>query len=401
MADKYIDLPDIDHDSKDVFETSDIESDNDIQTTVNETNVNSEIDNAKLDAKRSAEKFTNNIIVGEVDIVNFLGDLGTKSLLRSGYRVQNVVETVDQKMARIKRELEEIKLSQETAKDVVNENEHEELSNIDELVTLLESIDSHNSGPDHLNYYSEKLKHIFESINLDQDDTEPPSIELTEKNESLEILSLESRINDLETLLGSETLQELQQTVRAPKTKTVQNLLNDLKRKINIIYNPEFELGKIKQEIRELNRETEKLATNRKLAQLSSQNNSSNNNFKNNSPIDTKSHRKNTFEQKIVTIFDRLDEFDNVNKIIPSLLIRLKSLHKIHADLGNTVGTVGQLDQTLNDIKSDMVTWNASLDKVNENLDQQNQIFDTNRLDIEKRLQEAIHKVDTFEQKRN
>lgn len=386
MADKYQDLPDIDHESQDVFESSDIESDLDIstsQTTVQ--NEDSDIDQSTFSSKDAKKRFANDHLVGEVDIVNFLGDISKKSLFKNGYKVTAIDETVDQKLARIKRELEEIQLIK--SKGEVEQSDQEP-SEIDSLVSLLEELSVSDRKHEEINYYNQRIKEIFSNIKVDTSEEQRTSTTDPVESSSANILLLESKLNTIENLLGSESLQQLQNSIHKPRNKTIQNHLNDLTRKINIIYNPEFQLNKIKQEIRDLNKETERLATNRKLALITSK---SNNKY---DQIQQTQQSRSTFEQKVNSLYDRIDEFDNVNAILPSLLARLKSLHKIHADIGQTVSTVNGIDQVLASMKMDMSKWNESLDKVNQDLDNRRSVFEINKKEIEDRLNQVSNKVD-------
>lgn len=387
MADKYQDLPDIDHESQDVFESSDIESDLDIsasQTTV-QNEEDSDIDQSTFSSKDAKKRFANDHLVGEVDIVNFLGDISKKSLFKNGYKVTAIDETIEQKLARIKRELEEIQLIK--SKEEVEQSDQEP-SEIDNLVSLLEELSVSDRKHEEINYYNQRIKEIFSNIKVDTSEEQRNSKTDPIESSSANILLLESKLNTIENLLGSESLQQLQNSIHKPRSKTIQNHLNDLTRKINIIYNPEFQLNKIKQEIRDLNKETERLATNRKLALITSK---SNNKY---DQIQQTQQSRSTFEQKVNSLYDRIDEFDNVNAILPSLLARLKSLHKIHADIGQTVSTVNGIDQVLESMKMDMSKWNESLDKVNQDLDNRRSIFEINKKEIEDRLNQVSNKVD-------
>lgn len=387
MADKYQDLPDIDHESQDVFESSDIESDLDIsasQTTV-QNEEDSDIDQSTFSSKDAKKRFANDHLVGEVDIVNFLGDISKKSLFKNGYKVTAIDETIEQKLARIKRELEEIQLIK--SKEEVEQSDQEP-SEIDNLVSLLEELSVSDRKHEEINFYNQRIKEIFSNIKVDTSEEQRNSKTDPIESSSANILLLESKLNTIENLLGSESLQQLQNSIHKPRNKTIQNHLNDLTRKINIIYNPEFQLNKIKQEIRDLNKETERLATNRKLALITSK---SNNKY---DQIQQTQQSRSTFEQKVNSLYDRIDEFDNVNAILPSLLARLKSLHKIHADIGQTVSTVNGIDQVLESMKMDMSKWNESLDKVNQDLDNRRSIFEINKKEIEDRLNQVSNKVD-------
>lgn len=379
--DKYSDLPDIDECSRDVYETSDVESDTDAPL---DSDTNPDIDNTKSDTKTARDRFHRDVITGEIE---FLGDIRNRR--SQGYSVALVDETREEKLARIRRELEELKQTdgQETGG---------EAREIDELVVVLERLQN-DTGP--TGYYEKRIDDIFKmdleaasesTDNVKEGANVPENVpEGHTKQRSVprgsrksgdipgkmigapEVLLLESRVHSLESVLGYDTVDQ------GSAPRSIQNQINDLTRKINIIYNPEFEIGTINQQIRELNREAEKLATNRKLAQITSAGNQ---------PV--LSTNSTSLETKVSKLYDKLPEFEAVNAKVPFIINRLKSLHKIHADLGRTIDTVGGIDQMIEELKTDMVSWNRSLQKVNTDLDNQNELFEKNKTEVEKRIAE-------------
>lgn len=360
MTDKYSDLPDIDYSSRDVFETSDVESDPDDAPLENDANP--DIDSSKADTKAARSRFSHEVISGEVE---FLGDIQYCRL--RGYNVSRVDETRDEKLARIRRELEELSGTEP-------ENVSEQ-SGIDELLTVLESIQK-NEAPQ--GYYEKRIDDVLKTEIELSTSTNNPSKETKQSSGVPDVLLLESRINALETVLGADNISQLS---AAPKS--IQNQINDLTRKINIVYNPEFEINKINQQIRELNREAEKLATNRKLALIASSGGQQ-----------VASISSTSAEVKVSKLYDKLPEFEAVNATVPSIINRLKSLHKIHADLGRTIDTVGGIDNTIEALKKDMETWSQSLQKVNQDLDKQNELFESNKAGVEKRIEEMTRVIE-------
>lgn len=387
--DKYSDLPDIDGSSRDVYETSDVESDSDAPL---DNDLNPDIDNTKSDTNAARSRFHRDVISDEIE---FLGDIRNRRL--QGYAVVRVDETREEKLARIRRELEELKQTdgQETGGQA---------KELDDLLVVLESL-KNDTGP--TGYYEKRIDDIFKMDlisarkgpdSVKEESTKPASVkegpEGSKKSDSLpeaprkpgdtpgkligglEVLLLESRVHSLESVLGYDTVD------RGSAPRSIQNQINDLTRKINIIYNPEFEIGAINQQIRELNREAEKLATNRKLAQIASAGNQH-----------IATTNSTSLETKVSTLYEKLPEFEAVNVKVPFIINRLKSLHKIHADLGRTIDTVGGIDQTIEELKTDMVSWNRSLQKVNTNLDEQNGLFERNKEEVEKRIAEMSQKL--------
>lgn len=327
--DKYEGLPDIGA-GPDVFETSSVESNGEVGV---EEDPNVDIDTQGGDLAQARGRFTHEI-VDEIDFLRSITRLG-------GMKARHVNETTDEKIARIRREIEELRL--------------EEALPVEETASLLQSIKDH---PTRLNAYHENVRTVFEQIKADFAKTKQEIA--SGQSKDLDVLNFEARMNAIETALGP---------IPEASNTSIQNHLNDLSRKVNIIYNPEFELPKIKLLIQEINKETEKLATNRKLAQFS------------NPDVELPDA-----SDKIGALYAKLDDFDRVNATVPGLLSRLRSLHRIHADLGIAVSSIGTIDTTLASLKDDMRKWNESLNSINASLDSHNQTFETNRAALEERF---------------
>lgn len=70
------------------------------------------------------------------------------------------------------------------------------------------------------------------------------------------------------------------------------------------------------------------------------------------------------------------------------LITRLKALHLVHGDVANVVGVVSSLDETLDGIKSDIVSWDTSINTLNSNLKEYETNFESNKGVITNRLDE-------------
>lgn len=347
MENKYEGLPGVDIGIQDTFETSDLDTEPEDEVRVEP---NEDIDVSAVDSDQIRKLFENNSIKRVPD---FLGSI-VKPLGDSGYAVDEVKETIDQKLARIARELQEISLERDNGDTTTKQNEE-----ITRLKALEENLNKNEGG---FNEYSVKLTELFKRKNSTPNQLEPgilPSLQPISQS-----LQLESRITELENLIG-----ETNQT-------SIQNIVHDLSRKINIIHNPEYQMMQITEKIKELDTEYEKLLTKRKLFDIEP------------SQIDVSQ------DDKINLLYSHLSDFEQVNNAVPLIIRRLKSLNVVHSDLSNSVDVVNNLDDILQEMKLDFNRWNESLEVVNTSLDNNQSLFDSNKQTILDQLDQLTSKVD-------
>lgn len=389
MTAKYAGLPDIEEGTRDIFETSDVESE-----PVSETveSANDDINTTEITTKNAQKRFENDVLEGFLGPVDFLGSVAAAGSGFQGYNVTKVDETPSQRLARISRELDELRTVYD-ANGASNDTENE----MDRLVGVLETLNAGKTDQP-LGVYNDRIRAVFDQIShhiqVENTPTEagnaPAALSEPKRPSDAEILGLESRLTAIEGLVGAESVQELQRApADARATRTIKHHLNDLTRRVNIVYNPEFELGTIKNEIKELNREAEKLATSRKLAQLTMQTGSA--------VVQTPSVRSTGFEAKVDALYTRLDEFDKVNSVVPHVLSRLKALHRVHSDMATSVDAVTTLDDTISGIKRDLLAWDLSVNALNAQVDEQSAVFEKNCATVEAQVAAMVSRIEKLE----
>lgn len=336
---KYEGLPGIDTGVADTFETSDIDSDSDPEVIPLS---NEDIDTTPVDTDLIRKNLeTNNLN----RIPNFSGDITTR-LGYSGYSNINQ-ESIEEKLARIARELEEI--------ENVPQN-----SKIDRLKLWRDKIDTKKD----FDIYTKELTSLFDHLSI----KEFTKSDVTQSNQyprvNNEILQLESKLNDLESYIGGN------------RTNSIKDTLSDLTRKVNIIHNPEYKIDDVHDKIKELDKEYEKILAKRKLFDIDSVEIEENSN------------------EKIDKLYENLPNFEKCNATIPLILKRLKTLHQVHSDLGNSVNIVKNLDSTLKKMDFDYNQWNDSLKIVNKTLSTYESSFDENKTVILSQLDKLSERFD-------
>lgn len=330
-----------------VFETSDVESFEELSTPV-ESNEN--ITRDPLDPTSARDKFEQHAIVDSLEVVDFLGSIwGTQN----GYSVRKVRETPNQRLLRIRGELEQIKLESEPG-------EVKELQ--DELHKLLQQAELPG-------LYQELFEDAFGRLTADITEVAESEVRLpdeSKRRENSDFLELEKRVSHIEQRIGvPEVLLE----------NSLRNHVNDLARKIDVLYDPEHDMKHMKSELKRANKELETLAANRRLALLS---------------LDGKSEPMaiQPFHMKVDSIYSKLPEMEKVAPIVPLLTLRLRSLHQVHAELAHSVECIGQIDKNISDMDMEMKKWNESLDEVARGIKEHLSVFEQNRAAAETRLSE-------------
>jgi nuclear migration protein JNM1 len=351
---KYDGLPDIDLTVQDTFETSDVDDSSDGESDVPQST--DEIDYSTVNTMDATVKFETTTTKP-----NFLGSI-VADLATSGY---NGTETVDEKLARIARELDELRLQNTTTEQTITANS---------LETIVSDL-KYNDYGQRLNKLLEAMEQSHNVGDENRSVAEPTSVGTARGSVSgsvsrgavpeSAILLLESKISKLEHTIGLDLTQN----------KSVANTVADLSRKINIVHNPEYSIDKVSAKIEQINQHYDTLINKSKLFDIEE-------------VVPPVSQ-----ETKIDELYANLVHFESINKTVPMILRRLKSLNTIHHDLGHTVTTVGQIDGVINDIKMDLAKWNTSLSTVQKKLDAYETDAAANHDFVTKKLDELTQRL--------
>ncbi|EMG46566.1 hypothetical protein SBY92_002719 [Candida maltosa Xu316] len=338
---KYSDLPGIELEGQEVFESSDIETEVELTT---ESDSAPDIENENIDVEHSKNTFARNEIFDSTTY-DFSGNVSRIN----GYHVNQVAETNTEKLARIARELQEIKMQEDsTTKSTVNQM----LETLNQLKLSNGGSTSGIKGPGNL---------LVDDL-FNQKISTTPLVSTNIKN----LVDIEQRLDTLESTVGSrDTSKPLQLTIQ------------DLHRKISLLDNPEYNFGVIQEEINKLNKELEQLELKKKALNID----------------DTIVVEK---SDKIDELYEKLPNVNKYNQLAPMLLSRLKTLSVIHQEMESTIDLSGSIEQTLENLKQDMKIWDESINKLNERIESQEENFEKNSSIVQERINDLILKVDTL-----
>lgn len=358
---KYSDLPDIDNEGQEVFESSDVESE--IELPI-ETKHDPDIEISSINVEESKELFARNEIIDTTSF-DFLGNLSRLN----GYSVAQVEETTEEKLSRISRELEEIKLQDQTASAS---------QQVDQLLTILSELKSENNTTTNKLLRSDQLKidSLFKHIESDT-----PAVASQNFNR---LIDLENRLSVLESAVGG--------TEDITTTTSIQLTINDLLRKISIIENPEYNFDKIRQEVDKLTKELEELDLKRKVLDIDIDNDHDHNDDTSKTTTTTTI----TKQDKIDELYEKLPQINKYNQVAPMLLTRLKTLNSIHQEMKNNIDLSNGIDQILNDVQLDLKNWDQTIIKLNDRINDYEDNFAKNSTIVQERISDLILKVDSL-----
>ena len=378
MTSKYINLPDIDTESPQVFESSEIETEEALSHSSSNLENGSSIDSNDISTKQAKEKFSN-VIIDEDDI-DFSGD-ASNSNANHGFTVRKVSETFEQKLARISREMEELKF--ETSASTPQEKDR-----YDSLTTLLSKITQSSTNDkmegQKFNQHLARMNNVFDELASNIENMSlclKKTVAKPRLVDTLAVLKLEKRIYAIENRIGEKYLGDCS---FSHKDTTIRSHIAELNRMANLIYNPEYNLNLLAGKVAEINSQYESLLSKERLLGVVQTDIS----YGQTTQID------NDESAKIHELHQYMKEFEQINHTIPLILKRLKSLHSVHMDIANSVNTVDHIDNILNNMKMDMVKWNQSLDNVQSNVENSSQSFERSKGDISKSLKSLSEKVD-------
>lgn len=357
-----------------VFETSDVESLEDITSQAIETRLPEhenalEISEEGFSASSVRERFESYAIL-EPQSINFLGSVTKRGLGESGIPVVRWAETKEQKLSRIEQEVIELM-----------EGEAEERLRVDKILKSLHSI-TQNNGEN--GYYNQKMKEALELLASSetkitqlvgasfQANLEDITIQNRKNSGSRQIMGeiteLEARISKIEASVGS--VDDISQ-------KNLRVHINDLERKVNVVLDPNHALEPAIHKVTKLSKSLENLLANERKVDLHLGDRAGTTGMKS---ADT------PFEMKVNRIYSKLPQIETANEQLPFLINRLRSLHETHSSLATSVAVTGSVDQTLHALQQDMQDWQKNLQEISECLDTREANFATNSALVDRKL---------------
>jgi nuclear migration protein JNM1 len=256
-------------------------------------------------------------------------------------------ETVEEKIARLKREVEEVK------QELVNDGLQEQLVGLQAILDELKI--SKRNEP-------KLYRELGQIPNVDI-----PSHEISDTNAYNSLTTLESRLTALEERVGVESVYS--------EPKPISVMLNDLQRKVSLLTSNPTALQTAVTNLKEI------------ITLISTVKNSGSGK----SPLPTQ------MESKINQLYEKLPVINNISGTVPVIIERLKSLQGVHTDASDVRLTVRDMDATIDDLKMDVKKWMNSLEAVEEKIRSFGEKTELNKSELDKWLTKIEHRVNTTE----
>lgn len=328
---KFGDLPGIDIDSQEIYESSDVENEN---PTDEERQEQAPPD---INLEPLQAQFV------DIEITDKEYDFSGNLLNQRGFQVGKKKETKMEKLARIKRELEEIQ-----------QEEGPECSDADELLSAFNAL---NASPSQRKFPTE------EELKIDEILIPPPEPVHATSQQIAKFVNLENKLNRLETQLGTDHRQ----------SRPLQHSINEIIRKLDIINHAEHNADSIKSKIETTGKEMEKLELNKRLFGWEDV------------PVPK--------NEKIDELYNILPDLKTYCTVAPTILERIKGLSGIHNELEESLNFATNLNQLIGDLGQDIREWDKSLNSLNRSLETLKETFEENCSRYETRLDELEKRI--------
>lgn len=316
----FDDLSDIDHNSKEVYETSDVEESFDIQD--DSIKKRDSISEPIFDLDKSRAVFETKMI--DAHVTDFSDRIDR---VDQTYETYDVKETIPNKLSRIRKELEELE-------DELDEGEVD-ADEVKRLQQLFEKLNSRTRD-----------KKVVVLKDLKSENNDIVIDKFINKEDPEQVVELDKRINKLERTIGDELFDN-----------SIQSMVNDLFRKFKLLSNDQDSLHKINSIIDEVNLKFEKSITTRR----------SLDNIQNEISEETKFN-------EIYMKFNKAQDFENE---LPFIIKRLESLNDVHQKLSNSVNFTESMEQDIITMSKDIENWEGSLTKLETKLNDLATSFET------------------------
>ncbi|KAG4302259.1 hypothetical protein PCK1_001531 [Pneumocystis canis] len=393
---KYSTLPGIDM-GKDVYETPDLVEDLWTQSStlsIDSGTINEDISNDRLNLCMAKNRFLKEQVnADDADFSGRVGQKNGKSYVTKNFHDYGVIEeTVDEKLARLKRELEEVreelnyrKLKDNSIENVSLNKSFADLNELDfqvvelqnqakksAIVTLAKRLEEFDLLEPLKDEKEKNTTEILDSLNnqsLKYTLNYNPSFK--EKHTEYDISDLENRLTLLEKSLGINHMHSYM--LQTPILPT----LSHLNSKIKLLTSSQSYIDSITKKVKDLVTEMEILSE--KKSKLD--------------PEVTESASISQ-EQKIDALYSSLETIESIFPILPNLLDRLKALRIVHADAATVTTGFKDCTERQKIIQEELIELKDTLERVESTMKESKGIIQSNMKEIENMVKELEQKIE-------
>lgn len=352
-------------DSVEVYETSDTEvsqfqfqddnnNNNQKDNTTNDENKRNSIDESNLIVHDSREVFENEIISNiNTDFNNY-----------NGYKTYRVSETYEQKLLRITNELQELKIISDKE---MKSNQNQLIENLQNDTDVLLS-KLKNTNDKEIDTILQKFTDIkLDNINL-------PKLENPINENSSKLLELNKRLNKIENKVG---LENNEVDPSSTKPQSLQIIINDIYRRINIISNPDFSLNEVTLQVNDLNSKLEIYLRNFNRYLQDNKN----------EPLVS------ITDKKIDLLYNKIKQLPNLKTLIELIINKLKSINNLINNFDLNLKFLNEIKENMNNLSVEVNNWNEKLNNIDDNLNKNIKQFENNKIEIKNWIENLESKI--------
>lgn len=340
-------------------------------------------------------------------------------------------ESFERKLARLRREVEELKeasskkISQKTSVDEVERSDHgqrEYDDGLDDLSNVLHDIHTTSGADGHGGAASKLAKKLNGAMRAptvstmngaaEQPSQHPPGSSTYTvtyaptyaKDQALaKAADFDTRLTLIETVLGLDSIPFSSEGRVA--SKAVLPMLDTLDQQVSTITTTSVSfLDSIGRRVRQLTQDAEKLEEARKAAKAAHEAlRSSQRDSIPSQNVDGETTAANSIEDpeqvsKINALYGTLATIESLSPLLPSVLDRLRSLRTIHANAATASESLTRVEQRQEEMSGEIKGWKEGLDKVEHVMKHGEQTMEGNTSTIEgwiKQLEERMSRLNS------
>lgn len=340
---------------KDVFETSDVETDEIHKDTHRDRD--EAVDVSELTDYNDSRAVFETTILENKDS-DFSGRVDRYDM--ACYKGRVVRESLPQRLARIRKELEEIKTM-----DPKNETVE---SDVQQLIELHAKMSERRKL---------ELGKIRYALNAQKDDeiVNLPNIDL-DYGPTGKFIELEQRISHLERYLGANTNEHVQ--------KSATSMINDLYRQLNLLKSSKEILPEFEKRLKEVNENYENSIIGRRI----------------NKDVELQkkvSSEMKTAQSKIEEIYNSYGVLKKYTNVLPHVVTRLKTMNSIHLEVGDGIKVTQGIDESITNLQDSASKWKQLLQEVELKLQEHEERFEKNKNEVHKWVRNIDEKLTRLE----
>ncbi|GMF98632.1 unnamed protein product [[Candida] boidinii] len=218
----------------------------------------------------------------------------------------------------------------------------------------------------------ETMSQKFTNIKLDN--ISSPKLVNTINDSSSKLLELNKRLNDIENTVGLEN-NEIDPS--SNKSQSLQIIINDIYRRINIISNPEFSLNEVTLQVNDLNSKLEIYSRNFNRYLQDNKN----------EPLVS------ITDKKIDLLYSKIKQLPNLKNLIELIINKLKSMNNLINNFELNVNFLDEIKENMNNLSIEINNWNEKLDNIDDNLNKNIKQFENNKIEIKNWIENLESKI--------